>query len=312
MMRFGLALLALLAGNAILGAGLLAAHRATLDYAPWETDSLLLTMPRETLVDTVVLGTSHAYYLSRSHYNHALTEAALGETVNLALPAGGGVRPASYYLAEFYARGNEAKRLVYLIEPFVFFSSGPNDAHKFVYFEPFNVRFAARLAADGYPARRLFTYLRSKFTWHWWAQTAAPLGREARRLGADDVDAMRIAQRIESLYTEGLSPAAFARYRPYLGRILALANAHGTTVYLASPPTLLGHEPGQAQLVHALEQLAGEYAFTYRDFTDAMPAPRWYYNLDHLNSVGMAHFLERFLAPYLAAPGAHTTLKERI
>ncbi len=306
MMRFGLALLALVAGNALLGAAVLSLHRATLDYAPWETDSLLLTMPRDTVVDTVVLGTSHAYYLSRSQYNHALTEAALGQTVNLALPQGGGVRPASYYLAEFYARGNEAKRLVYIIEPFVFFSSGPNDAHKFVYFEPFDLRFAARLAADGYPARRLFTYLRSKFTWHWWSQSAEPLGRETRRLTADDVDDARIAQRIESLYTEGVSPATFARYRPYFERILELADAQGTAVYLASPPTLLGHEPGQPQLAQALDTLAGAHDFSYRDFTDSMPDPRWYYNLDHLNSAGMAHFLEVLLAPYLAEPGTLT------
>src|SRR5690606_36410579 len=119
----------------------LALHAATLHMANWETDARLLNMPSNASRDYVFLGSSHAYLLSRFRDNAEQTESILGGRVeNLAMPSGGGLRPARLYLEEFLARGNRTREVIYFLDPFVFYSPGPNDQHKFVYFEPLQAR----------------------------------------------------------------------------------------------------------------------------------------------------------------------------
>ena len=113
----------LLVLNGLLSASLLKIHGARLDYAPWETDSILLTMPKGDAVDLVILGSSHAYLMSRFEKNFELLESGLKmRTLNMALPTGGGIRPARYYLEHFVESGGTAPRLLYVLVPFVFFS----------------------------------------------------------------------------------------------------------------------------------------------------------------------------------------------
>ena len=162
--------------NVLLGLLVLQVHDGRLHYTPWETDSVLLCMPEDTAYDLVVLGASHAYLLSRFEEHHAMMEETLGmRTFNMAMPSGGGVLPARLYLETFLERGNTARHAVYFLDPFVFFSPACNEAHKLVYFEPFQFRFFWKLLRNGYPVRRLFTYLQSKFTYAWLFQPAQPL-----------------------------------------------------------------------------------------------------------------------------------------
>ena len=289
----------LLALNAAIGMGVLWITDAAHAYAPWETDSILEVMPRNAEYGCVILGTSHAYALSRFRENHRELQQALGMTVfNMGLPAAGGVRPARLFFEEFLARGNRAENLVYFVEPFVFFAPDANDNHKFVHYEPARPGFLWRLVKDGYPWRRIFAYVRSKFEAPWLLQKPeVMIAHDA--VVTPPIDPVRVSARLDSLYWEGMEPAAFRRYAPDLRRIVAEAHDAGMRVYLIAPPTLLGHEPGRAMLEDYVNSLRKDFPLTWRDFTSAMPIPQYFYDLDHLNTAGVGHFANTLLAPLL-------------
>ncbi len=295
--------LALAGLNALLALALLSAHRTTLDYAPWETDSVLLVMPEDEQFDLALLGASHAYLLSRFRKNHEVLEDTLGmRCFNMAMPTGGGIVPARLYLDTFYDRGNTARRVAYFLDPFVFYTVGANDAHKFVYFEPFDFGFLWRLVREGYPPRRILTYVRSKFSYSWLTQRASPLEMHPHALTASDVDPGRIAGRMGTLYVDGLEEANFQRYAGEFERIAERCRREGSAFYVIVPPTLLGPEPGAARVLGWLEEQRGKYGFEVHNLVNAMPQPRFYYNLDHLNTAGVDQFCQVWLEPIFSRP----------
>lgn len=290
---------ALAAINGVIAVLFLVAIDVMRQYEPWETDSVLEVMPHRTNFNAVILGTSHAYLLSRFRDNHAILERELGGRVfNMALPAAGGARPTRLLLEEFLARGNSAERLIYFIEPFVFFSPADNNQHKFVYYEPVRPGFLLRLIRDGYPWQRVFTYVRSKFSLEWIGRRPEVMVRHDYQL-SPPIDPERVRKRLASLYMEGMSSDAFNTYAQELRRIAETAAAAGMRVYLLPPPTLIGHEPGMPQLEKFIEELADRHTFVYRDLTYAIPEPRYYYDLDHLNTMGVEHLARDLLLPIL-------------
>ena len=302
MKRFLLRATVFLAINLAVAAVYLTAVDCAHHYEPWETDSILEVMPRSTHFGAVILGTSHAYTLSRFRDNHQLLEKELGMSVfNMAIPAAGGARPSRLYLEEFLARGNTAEYLLYFVEPFVFFSPGDNDQHKFVYYEPLRPGFLLRLIRDAYPWPRIFTYMRSKFSAEWLFQKPELMIRHDYRL-TGPIDPERVRKRLDSLYMEGMSNENFLHYSKELRRILLKAVNAKMGVYLLPPPTLIGHEPGMPSMEAFINQLQREFpSVTYRDLTFAIPEPEYFYDLDHLNTHGVEHVARDLIAPLLRA-----------
>jgi len=290
--------IALTAANMAIGLVILAGVDLGHEYQPWETDSLLEIIPRNESFDLVILGSSRAYTLSRFKDNHLALERALGMRVlNLALPTGGGPRPARLFFEHFLARGNQTKTVLYCIAPFVFFDDGPNDEHKFVYYEPLRPSFLLRLLADGYPWRRIFVYIRTKFSWAALTQPPEPLIRQTAALAA--IDSERVKMRIKTLYPKGLREDFFTRYAPELRRVLEDCRNHGCRAHLVIAPTLLGPEPGAARITAYIASLQAEFGCTFDDFSQAMPDPAFFYNLDHMNTAGVEQFAQKLLKPVL-------------
>lgn len=305
MLKLAARLFLLLGLNALLGLGILYGHRVTLPgYEPWESDSVLLRMPSAETFDLAFLGASHAYLFTRFEQNARITTQALDRSLfNMALPTGGGVRPARLYFEEFLSRGNRCDTLVYFLDPFVLFSTGANDAHKFVYFEPLELRFLARLLRDGYPKGQIATYVRSKFTADWLLQHPEPLKRHPRGLTTEDVDPERIAMRMRTLYLDGVRRANFDRYREEFLRIARGCREEGIQLVVIVPPTLLGPEPGAEMMDGWMAKIAPELGISFHDLSGALPEPALYYNLDHLNTAGVKRFMENFVRPILDEAG---------
>lgn len=300
MRRFIAKSLLLIMLNTAVGLVVLEVHDARLHYERWQTDSILLAMPRASSFDAVFLGSSHAYLFSRFKENHAIVERELGMRVcNLALPTGGGLRPARFMLEYFFERGNTAKKVVYFLDPFVFFSTGANDAHKFVYFEPLQFSFLKKLAMDGYPLRSILTYIRSKFSYAWFFQEAQPLLGQTQTLEGEMIDPAKVKARMESLYGDGIREANFERYAREFVRIAEYCKARGAALYVIVPPTLLGPEPGTQRTFAWLEEQRKRFGFEVRDLCEAMPERKYYYNLDHLNTPGVERFMRDFVRPIL-------------
>ncbi|MBX3176188.1 MAG: hypothetical protein KF886_02400 [Candidatus Hydrogenedentes bacterium] len=294
-MAKGIAFLAL---NAALAWAVLALHERTLSYAPWETDSILLAMPEEANHDLVFLGTSRAYLFSRFREHHEVTEAALGRTVfNMALPQGGGIKPARFYLETYFEGGNRAGRVVYFLDPFVFHSRGANEDHKFVYFEPLRLQFLAKMIGNGYNHRQLVSYIRSKFSRAWLLQGPEPLVHHTAHMDADGQTAERVALRIETLFPEGYQPETARRYAAEFWRIVDVCRENGVPLTVAVLPTLLGPEPGHGEMLELVAEIGPEGGVY--DWHGAIGDYRRYYNLDHLNLGGVELFMREFLRPAL-------------
>lgn len=286
--------------NGLLALLVLYAHAATLTKVPWETDSVLLTMPQSAHRDLVLLGTSRTYLFSRFEEHHAAMESALDRTVfNMALPQGGGVTPARFYLERYFEIGSTTDRVMYFLDPFVLYSEGANTNHKFVYFEPFQVRFFGKLVANGYPYRRIITYGRSKFSAAWLFQRPEPLVHHIAPIAEEEVTAERIALRLDSLYPDGTPGPVFESYTAEFERIVALCEANDTPLTVIVPPTLLGPEPGQEAMMSWLKGLVKEGRLDVYDWVNVMPDRTKYYNLDHMNLGGIETFMNGWLRPLL-------------
>ncbi len=286
--------------NALLGYSVLCLFEQRLHYAPWETDSVLLVMPQNQQYGSVFLGTSHAYICSRFSEHHQLTEEILGQRLlNLAQPTGGGLMPARFFLEYFLEEGNQTDSVVYFLDPFVFFCVGSNEYHKFVYNEPFRFRFLWKLLRNHYGIRRVITYIRSKFGRDWLLQRSEPLIAHPYALQPSEIDPERIKKRIGTLYPDGLQEENFQKYAQEFLKIARLCREHGIPLHVITPPTLLGPEPGAARVNAWLREQQKTEAFSFHDFVNAMPQARFFYNLDHLNTAGIAHFMQYYVRPIL-------------
>ncbi|MCF6287010.1 MAG: DUF1574 domain-containing protein, partial [Candidatus Hydrogenedentes bacterium] len=261
-----------LALNAALSVVVLHLHASTLTTVPWETDSVLMAMPSSAHTDLIFLGTSRTYLLSRFREHHEMVEKTLGRNVfNMALPQGGGITPARFYLETFWEQGNTTDRIVYFLDPFVLYSPGANENHKFVYFEPFRIAFLAKLVRNHYPYRRIITYVRSKFSAAWLFRKPRPLIHHIAALSESEYTEERIALRLDSLYPDGLPEDVFATYTAEFEHIIALCEKHDTPLTVIVPPTLLGPEPGHDAMIAWLRKLAEKGGIAVRDWVEAMP-----------------------------------------
>ncbi len=295
--------LVLLALNVALAVGALKVHESRLAYDPWETDSILLCMPEDTNFGAAILGTSHVYLLSRFERNHALTTQILGTNVmNMALYSGGGVVPNRFYLEYFFRQGNTADTVVYFLDPFVLWTPGANRDHKFIYSEPLRFGFLRVMVENGYPIRRVLAYAQSKLNHDWLRQKPELLVEHLHALTAEDIDPEKIDLRIASLYPEETDEGAFEEYCEEFLAVARLCREHGASFDVIVPPTLLGPEPGAAKMLEFLERNRAAFGEVH-DLVDAMPQPEFYYNLDHLNTAGVEHFIARFVRPILAGGG---------
>lgn len=288
--------------NAVLAVAVLKIHEATLKRERWETDSILLVMPEGEHRDVVMLGTSHAYVCARFQEHQAATERELGASVfNMAIPQGGGIVPARFYLETYFDAGNRADHVVYLLDPFVLYTRGSNEDHKFVYFEPFQFRFFEKMVRNGYNYRQLVSYVRSKFSGAWLLQKPDVLIHHVKGYPPELVTPERIEKRMGTLYPDGMHEEVFEHYTREFMKIAARCKAEGARLDVVVPPTLMGPEWGHATMMKWLEGLRDRGDITLTDCSNAIKNPERYYNLDHLNLSGIEEFMGHYVRPMLDA-----------
>ena len=288
--------------NAALAVVVLKVHESTLEYSRWETDSNLMIMPEAEHRDVVILGTSHAYVCARFKEHQEATERELGRTVfNMAIAQGGGIKPARFYLETYFEAGNTVDHVVYMLDPFVFFTAGSNEKHRFVYMEPLRFYFLAKMLRNGYNYQQIVTYIRSKFRTQWLFQKPDVLIHHVKGYPPELVTPARIQKRMGSLYPDGLHDEVFERYQAEFLKIVGLCRARGAQLNVVVPPTLLGQESGHASMMAWLETLRDQGDISLDDFSTVITDPGRYYNLDHLNLSGIEELMGQYLRPVLDA-----------
>lgn len=267
-------------------------------FRDWETESVLLTIPKKEHFDLVFLGSSHGRIFSRDH-NHQRVEAILGRRfLNLSKGGGGGVIPERIYLSYFFDRGNTADEIVYFIDGWSLASRKWNEGLYFLADEPFRLDILPKLLANGISLRVLLSYYKSKFVSSWFQQKAG--GRDSDDAVVQNFGPQTVRKHIEGMYLDGFDESVFNRYALELEKTLLLSKARGANLVFVVPATLLGREPGTDALNALLRRLRERHGTAFYDLSDSIHEPAYYSDPHHLNTNGVAKFTRDFLRPALA------------
>lgn len=297
-------LLFLLLNAAILGIvlGIFSGAHRDLYMGNGETESNLLVMGgghSPAHYGVALLGTSRGRIFSRDH-NHQLVEEILGcKVINLSKGGGGGLMPMELHLSYFYHLGNQADHVVYLVDPWIFFSPINNEENDFfLRDEPFELYILWKLIAEGYPSNRISSYLQMITVKDWRAiSTYAGPGLTSgtiRRM--DPVKLLEARAHYLSKYADG----GFEKYSRFVDMINAKVKEHGGRITYLMLPMPIPDFPGMAQVDQKLRQVAeANDHVAYYNVADAMRDHHFYYDHMHFNKSGVAYFTRRVIGPVI-------------
>lgn len=262
-------------------------------------------------VDWVVLGTSHAMPLDFGGTGQRLERRTGSRVVNLAATGAGPLY--SRFLLEEFLREHRTRRVLFAVDSFAFFSRSWNEERfedaKLLARTPFDRGTAMALweyvRDDGVPARAWLDYVtgfskinnRDRFKPDAW-EGEAQFDRTWRP------STSAVDKRIKYLFPDGTRADALARYVGELTKLIAVATRSGAQVVVVKLPTPSQYRsrlPDEAAFDAALAAALARNGVPYRDFSQAMPQPQFYFDSDHLNRAGVDEFMARHLAPLLAA-----------
>lgn len=270
-----------------------------------ETESNLLVMGENQHYGVAILGTSRGRVLSRDG-NHRVLETILGERViNLSKGGGGGLMPAELHLSHFYDRGNTVDHILYLVDPWVFFSSINNENNDFfLRDEPFELSILWKLIREGYPLDRIFSYLQMIAVTDW-AAVSRYAGPGLTRGTLKTIDGTKLEEARQH-YLDRYGEGNFERYSPYVDRINALAKKNGSRITYILLPLLMRDFPGLPEVDRKLRAAAeGADHVAYVNLESAMQERRFFYDHMHFNTAGIAWFAENALRPVLRGEAPH-------
>jgi hypothetical protein len=289
-------------GLAIYAALFYASER--LVYATGKSNALfkVATAPQAD-VDWVILGSSHAMPLDFADFNAFMERETGRRILNLASP-GTGPLYHRFVLEHFLSR-HRAKRLLYVIDSFAFYSPAWNEERfadaKLVRRTPLDADIVRRLYAycrqEGVDPRALIDYAtgfskinnRERFEPDIWEGE-----KQFERVYRPSATATR--SRVAYLYPKPPDPAALARYLEALKGLIVLARQHDVRVVVIKMPVpsqFLDKLPDEAAFDAALVQLLGSQHIQLHDLARALDEPRFYFDTDHLNRSGLTEFFNR-------------------
>ncbi len=268
-----------------------------LGYA--QSESNLLVLGEKTHYPVAVLGTSRGRVFSRDG-NHTRVEQILGGRVaNLSKGGGGGLMPAEVHLAWFYHRENRADHVIYLVDPWVFYSSINNENNDFfLRDEPFELFIFLKLIRDGYSTGRLFSYLQmiAVTDWKRISLYGAP-GLTSGTLKKIDPKKTEDARRN---YLDKFDQKSYTAYGPVVERINRLVRQNSGRITYVMLPLLMADFPGLGEVDAFLRETAARTeGMDYYNCASCMQETKWYYDHMHFNKAGIGHFLQYGVLPLL-------------
>lgn len=266
-----------------------------LTYA--ESESNLLTTGENEHYPVVFLGTSRGRVFSRDG-NHDRVEKILGGKVaNLSKGGGGGLMPAELHLSNFFDRGNTADHVIYLVDPWVFFSSINNENNDFfLKDEPFELAILWKLIVDRYPSDRILSYLQmiAVTDWKKISRYDAP-GLTEGRLKEIDQRKLEDARRY---YLERYDRNNFKRYSRVVASINRLVKKNGGRITYVMLPLLMPDFPGLSEVDRLLQETTSrEDGVNYYNCASCMQDKQFYYDHMHFNKSGIDFFTRNCLYP---------------
>jgi hypothetical protein len=239
-------------------------------------------------ISLVILGSSRAKVFG---YSELLkTTSLLQRSCEVLAQGGAGVVNQLAMLQLFLKKGNSADEIVYLIDPFCFYSEKFNEQSTIGTHIPFRwgdipLLFRLRYRLDFF----LIGYVRPKLL---------AFKEGTVETGVPSFDA---ANRIAQLYPQGTTPETLNKYLGIFEEILKIAVARNMKLHAIVSPTLIKNEPGKEDLIRKLIALQTVFPFELRDMSESITDQSYFRDVDHLNTKGMHLFLTRYLRPELTA-----------
>jgi hypothetical protein len=232
--------------------------------------------------------------------------------INLASPATGPVY--NRFVLEALLRNHQTKNVLYVADSFAFYSRKWNEDRfgdaKLLRATPFDPYTSWLLFQhsrhDGVDPRAVADYLtgfstinnRDRFRKDVW-EGELQFDRVYRPSAAE------VKGRIAYLFPDSRREAALAHYVAEFAKIVELARQRNVGVVVIKMPipgqfrTLL---PNEAAFDEAMAPAAAKRGISFYDFSAELDEPRFYFDTDHLNRVGVGELYARHLKTILMAP----------
>jgi len=258
--------------------------------------------------DWIILGASHAMPLDFHDFGTRIEEQTGLQVLNLASPGTGPLYQR--FVAERYFIDHSADGVLVVADSFGFYSPewneerfGHRDLLSRTPLDAAALRLYLGYLSRGVDPRAVLDYATgfSKINNHDRFEPDKWEGEERFTRSARPSD-LADRERIEYLYPEAAEPATVERYMDHLVALARTARAAGARVVVIKPPlperfrALL---PAEEEFDAALREALGREGIAFRDFSDVLPEPRYYFDPDHLNEEGARLFLENQLAELL-------------
>ncbi|MFN3656558.1 MAG: hypothetical protein ACK4UO_04795 [Pseudolabrys sp.] len=253
--------------------------------------------------DWVILGASHAMPLDFADFNSLMERETGLRIINLASPGTGPLY--NRFVLEQFLTTHRSRNLLYVVDSFAFYSALWNEERfadaKLLRRTPASPAIALRLLDysrhDGVDPRAVLDYVsgfskinnRERFETDVWEGE-----KQFDRVYRTSTTAVR--SRIDYLYPKPPTDAALSRYLTEFEKLITLAREHGARVAIIKMPVpsqFRSRLQNEAAFDAAISRLAATLQVSFRDFSQALDEPRYYFDTDHLNRAGLTEFFNR-------------------
>lgn len=268
------------------------------EFLNHETESNLLFYKKNTNYDVLIMGISHARHFSRFS-NHLRVEKILQRDIINIGKAGCGINEQLFYLDYFYFLENQAKQVVFVLSPHMFFEQNSQYSSTTFDFDPFEISFFFRylLFESVNKRERLMSYLKSKLTINWIRFKPTAVKGVWNKI--DSVDLGNVDNGQDKLFGCELSMNQFVLSSSRIKDVINLALDNDSEVILIIPPASFGKWRGHEFVSDFAQEMASMKKVQFYDCSRTVLNTDYYYDHHHLNSPGVNFYTTNILSKIL-------------
>lgn len=267
-----------------------------LNFKQSQTESALYSTPKNISTDILIMGSSHGRMLTRGICD-SIVKSKLGHNIINISKSAAGIIPEYELLRYFYNNNNKCKKILYVIDPFIFYTNKWNEDLYFLTDEPFKFDFLLQILFTDINPDVKYNYIKSKFLSEWNVHHASQLPDVTNCLSK--IDTIAVNKRKKALYID-YSSEKFVHYSQKLNKLIKLAERHRNKIVFIVTPNLLGEMKGSNDVADLFRKIEKTNPYIkFYDFSGLIINPELYYDIDHLNAKGIDYFAENYLKPVL-------------
>ena len=257
-------------------------------------------------VDTLIIGSSHAKTFSACKNGNRIVDKILNQKIKILSIDGGGVKNLQIYLNLFYKKGGEAKKVIYLLDPFALSSEMFEEKHDIFTELDLNLNNLMLLFKENVGFLNIKNYIFSSLHRNSVISIFKSFTKSHKKSANPNdtkidnkftITDHSIKRRLRSLYPIGgkINEQVFNRQCKKLEKTIQIARHNKSEIVFILPPTLLGEQPAYIMTIAYLKQLNKNYGIEYYDFSYVLQQKDFFSDADHMNVKGIEFFTKKYL-----------------